>query len=97
MHYDGAMWWDRSLNPSPLHGVDHPCGNRHSGHSLAPVTAGDLASLVDMFCFIEDIPVPAVADAVPWTWSLGPSTATLSINAARAANIAPKWVITIFV
>src|SRR5882672_4666771 len=60
-HYDGSMWWDNSLDPAPQHGVTTVVtGN--CGISLAPVNAEDRHSLVDMFCFIEDVPVAAVLD-----------------------------------
>ncbi|MDH4365831.1 MAG: amidohydrolase family protein [Acidimicrobiia bacterium] len=66
-HYDGSMWWDRTLDPSPQHGVTTVVtGN--CAISFAPVAASVKASLVDMFCFIEDIPVDTVLAAVPFTW-----------------------------
>ena len=67
-HYDGAMWWDRSVDPMPEHGVTTMVtGN--CAISLAPVNDRDRASLVDMFCYIEDLPIGPVADSVPWTWT----------------------------
>jgi N-acyl-D-aspartate/D-glutamate deacylase len=67
-HYDGAMWWDERVDPMPQHGVTTMVtGN--CAISLAPVTNRDRASLVDMFCYIEDLPTEPVANAVPWTWS----------------------------
>ena len=60
-HYDGAMWWDRNLDPSPQHGVTTVVtGN--CAVSLAPLSERDRASLVDMFCYIEDLPLSAVAE-----------------------------------
>jgi N-acyl-D-aspartate/D-glutamate deacylase len=35
---------------------------------MAPLSPGNERALVDMFCFIEDVPVPAILDAVPLTW-----------------------------
>ena len=87
-HYDGAMWWDRNLDPSPQHGVTTVVtGN--CAVSLAPLSERDRASLVDMFCYIEDLPLSAVADAVPWTWSSW-SEFRRAFNAEGAGcNIAP--------
>lgn len=66
-HYDGSVWWDNSLDPAPQHGVTTVVtGN--CGISLAPVDAAGREALVDIFCFVEDVPVPAVLDAVPWSW-----------------------------
>ena len=66
-HYDGSVWWDNSLDPAPQHGVTTVVtGN--CGISLAPVDGDGREAVVDMFCFVEDVPVPAVLDAVPWSW-----------------------------
>ena len=69
-HYDGSMWWDQTMDPSPQHGVTTVLtGN--CAVSLAPVAPGGRDALVDMFCFIEDVPVPAVMKSVPWAWESG--------------------------
>jgi N-acyl-D-aspartate/D-glutamate deacylase len=66
-HYDGSLWWDSTLDPAPQQGVTSVVtGN--CAISLAPVAPADRDALVDMFCFIEDLPVDAVIDSVPWTW-----------------------------
>jgi N-acyl-D-amino-acid deacylase len=66
-HYDGSVWWDNSLDPAPQHGVTTVVtGN--CGISLAPVDVAGREAVVDMFCFVEDVPVPAVLGAVPWAW-----------------------------
>jgi N-acyl-D-amino-acid deacylase len=87
-HYDGAMWWDRTLDPSPQHGVTTVVtGN--CAVSLAPIQDRDRASIVDMFCYIEDLPVSAVAEAVPWTWSSwGEFRRTFNAE-GTSCNIAP--------
>jgi len=55
-HYDGSIWWDPSVDPVPLHGVTTiVTGN--CAISLAPLNAEDQGALVDMFCYIEDLPV----------------------------------------
>ena len=87
-HYDGAMWWDRTLDPSPQHGVTTVVtGN--CAISLAPVTARDRAALVDMFCYIEDLPIAPVADAVPWTWSAWSEFREAFNEDGASCNVAP--------
>ncbi len=87
-HYDGAMWWDRTLDPSPQHGVTTVVtGN--CAVSLAPIRDRDRASLVDMFCYIEDLPVSAVAEAVPWTWSSWAEFRRTFNAEGTSCNIAP--------
>ena len=87
-HYDGAMWWDRSIDPMPQHGVTTMVtGN--CAISLAPVTDRDRTALVDMFCYIEDLPVAPVAEAVPWTWSSWAEFRDAFNDNGASCNIAP--------
>ena len=87
-HYDGSMWWDNSLDPAPQHGVTTVVtGN--CGISLAPSNPDDRQSLVDMFCFIEDVPVPAVLDAVPWSWGTWPEYRQAFDAMGASCSIAP--------
>ena len=58
--------------------------------SLAPVTDRDRTALVDMFCYIEDLPVAPVAEAVPWTWSSWTEYRdTFNDGGGASCNIAP--------
>lgn len=67
-HLDGAMWWDPGLDPLPAYGntsmVFGNCGN-----SIAPLAAGPQRDeIVDLLCFLEDLPLEAFQRLVPWTW-----------------------------
>jgi N-acyl-D-aspartate/D-glutamate deacylase len=87
-HYDGSIWWDPSVDPMPLHGVTTiVTGN--CAISLAPVNASDQAALVDMFCYIEDLPVGPVTSAVPWTWRTWPEYRDAFNAAGASCNVAP--------
>ena len=53
------------------------------------VSDANRAALVDMFCYIEDLPVAAVADAVPWTWSSWAEFRDAFNAGGASCNIAP--------
>ncbi len=87
-HYDGSIWWDPSVDPMPLHGVTTVVtGN--CAISLAPLNRDDQAALVDMFCYIEDLPVGPVSTAVPWTWRTWPEYRAAFNAAGASCNVAP--------
>jgi N-acyl-D-amino-acid deacylase len=87
-HYDGSIWWDNTLDPSPQHGVTTVLtGN--CALSLAPVEPEHREALVDMFCFIEDIPVQAVLDAVPWNWRTWGEHRDAMNTMGASCNVAP--------
>jgi N-acyl-D-amino-acid deacylase len=86
-HYDGSMWWDPTVDPMPQHGVTTVVtGN--CAISLAPVNPEDREVLVDMFCFIEDLPVDAVMRAVPWSWSTWPEYRDAFNAGGASCNVA---------
>ncbi|HVM64932.1 MAG TPA: amidohydrolase family protein [Acidimicrobiales bacterium] len=66
-HLDGAMWWNPGLDPLPSYGntslVFGNCGN-----SLAPLAGAQRDEIVDLLCFLEDLPLEAFRQEVPWTW-----------------------------
>lgn len=66
-HLDGAMWWNPSLDPLPSYGntslVFGNCGN-----SLAPLAGAQRDEIVDLLCFLEDLPLEAFKREIPWTW-----------------------------
>ncbi len=74
-HLDGAMWWNPALDPLPSYGntsmVFGNCGN-----SIAPLAAGaQRDEIVDLLCFLEDLPLEAFRREVPWTWERWPEYA----------------------
>lgn len=73
-HLDGAMWWNPALDPLPAHGntslVFGNCGN-----SIAPLAGAQRDEIVDLLCFLEDLPVEAFQQEVPWSWEGWPEYA----------------------
>jgi N-acyl-D-aspartate/D-glutamate deacylase len=67
-HYDIEMFWDPSLDPLPVYGVTTLImGN--CGLGIAPVAPDVRDDIVDLLCFIEELP-PVLSDTyVPWSWS----------------------------
>jgi N-acyl-D-aspartate/D-glutamate deacylase len=66
-HFDGAMWWDPGCDPLPAYGTTTAIiGN--CGLTVAPLSAATRPSMVELFCFIEDLPLAAFERAIPWTW-----------------------------
>ena len=72
-HYDIEMFWDPSLDPLPVYGVTTVVmGN--CGLGIAPVSADVRDDIVDLLCFVEELP-PTLADSsvvVPVTSRLPP-------------------------
>ena len=70
-HVDGAMWWNPELDPLPAYGnttaVFGYCGN-----SIAPLAGEQRDEVVDLLCFLEDLPLQALHDELPWTWERWP-------------------------
>jgi N-acyl-D-aspartate/D-glutamate deacylase len=70
-HLDGAMWWDTGLDPLPASGntsmVFGNCGN-----SIAPLAGEQRDEIVDLLCFLEDLPLEAFHRLVPWSWERWP-------------------------
>ena len=73
-HLDGAMWWNPALDPLPSYGntsmVFGNCGN-----SIAPLAGAQRDEIVDLLCFLEDLPLEAFRREVPWTWEQWPEYA----------------------
>ena len=88
-HVDGAMWWNPDLDPLPAYGnttaVFGYCGN-----SIAPLAGAQRDEIVDLLCFLEDLPLEAFEREVPWTWERWPEYATAHRRAAdeRATSAA---------
>lgn len=70
-HHDPSLWWDPTVDPMPLHGVTTVVVGNCS-LSLAPLRAHDpavLETILDAFCFIEDMPIGAFRSGIPWNWT----------------------------
>ena len=66
-HFDPSLFWDPFCDPMPQHGVTSVLiGN--CSLSLAPMRAELQDGLSSVFSYIEDIPLPAFLDDVPWGW-----------------------------
>ncbi|MDE0236026.1 MAG: amidohydrolase family protein, partial [bacterium] len=66
-HLDPSMFWDRGCDPMPQHGVTTALiGN--CSLSLAPAKAEHLDELIDVFCYIEDMPIADFESGIPWSW-----------------------------
>lgn len=77
-HFDATVFWDPICDPMPQHGVTTVvAGNCSLG--FAPMRPADRTSQIDVFSFIEDLPVDMLEDAIPWDWeTFGDFTAALS-------------------
>src|SRR5207245_713543 len=73
-HLDGAMWWNPALDPLPSYGntamVFGNCGN-----SIAPLAGAQRDEVVDLLCFLEDLPLEAFHREIPWGWERWPEYA----------------------
>ncbi|MGI9292469.1 MAG: N-acyl-D-amino-acid deacylase family protein [Pseudomonadales bacterium] len=72
-HFDGAMWWDGTLDPLPGYGVT-TCIMGNCGFSVAPVHDEEAVrrEVVGIFSFFEDIPVAPFLSELPWDWRTWP-------------------------
>lgn len=66
-HCDPWLFWEPSCDPLPAHGVTTVVTGNCS-LSLAPLKPEHRAMLMDMFCFIEDLPAAALDSGVPFDW-----------------------------
>lgn len=66
-HLDASMFWDPGCDPMPQHGVTTALiGN--CSLSLAPVKSEHLEEVMDVFCYIEDMPIDDFRRGIPWNW-----------------------------
>ena len=66
-HVDGAMFWSPDLHPIPGFGTTTAVfGN--CGIAMAPVTPDMKKHVLELFCYLEDLPVSAFEEHVPWSW-----------------------------
>jgi N-acyl-D-aspartate/D-glutamate deacylase len=66
-HLDGAMFWDPDLAPIPGYGTTTAVmGN--CGVTMAPLDDAVRHQVLDLFCYLEDLPVAAFEEKLPWGW-----------------------------
>lgn len=66
-HLDPQLFWDPACDPNPQHGVTTALiGN--CSLSLFPVNDEQRRSIAEVFAYIEDVPLDAFEQCVPWTW-----------------------------
>lgn len=83
-HYDGAMWWDNSLDPLPGYGATtQVMGN--CGFATAPLSDDEAVrrEVVKIFSFFEDIPEGPFHESLPWNWRSWPEYKEAMVSKCR--------------
>ena len=86
-HYDGSLWWDPHIDPMPSHGTTSVV-LANCGLGLAPLREADRNQLIELMCFIEDLPTDAFETAIPWTWETWPEYQAANDDHPTALNVA---------
>lgn len=84
-HYDAQAFWDKTLSPSPYHGVTSVLGG-NCGFSIAPLSTEAGPYLMKMLSRVEGMPLESLETGVPWDWQsfgdyLDRLDGTLAVNA----------------
>jgi len=67
-HVDPQLFWDPFCDPVPQHGVTTVLAGNCS-LSLFPVNESMGSAATELFALIEDMPLGAMRDHIPWTWT----------------------------
>lgn len=67
-HVDPSVFWDPYCDPSPQHGVTTMLAGNCS-LSLFPLRPEHKDGVAALFSLIEDVPLDAMQQAVPWSWT----------------------------
>lgn len=86
-HFDPTVFWDRSCDPVPQHGVTTVLVGNCS-LSMAPVRPDRTEELGGLFAYIEDLPEQIFREEVTWDWERFPSYLDRMSEGRFGVNIA---------